>query len=257
MRQNVIISFIGAGNVASHLALNLFASGVEIKEIWSRSDYSAFELSKEVKAKALKNLEDLDTQIDILILSVPDDHIEEVAQKLPRNINIVHTSGSVSLDVLSHLNFKNSGIFYPLQTFTKERELDLDRVPFLLESDSREFMKQLETLAGEISSDVRHADSDERKTIHLAAVFASNFTNDLLGISNEILQEKDINLYILKSLIFETIQKALQSNPYAVQTGPAKRGDQKILENQINQLKSDHQKNIYQAISDHIASLKN
>ena len=129
------ISFIGAGNVATHLAKTFHKAGLVIDHIYSRTLCSANSLASDVKAKAIIDLSNLTFDADLYIVSIPDDFIEAICKEIPNGINVVHTSGSIPLNVLSNLNFNNSGILYPLQTFSKEANLDLSNVPFLIESE--------------------------------------------------------------------------------------------------------------------------
>jgi len=252
------VSIIGSGNVATHLAQGLFDSGITINQIFSRDIENAKSLAAKVNAEAINTLSVLDTEaIDILLISVKDDVIKEVSKKInSSNIVIAHTSGTIEMEALS--NHQNFGVFYPLQTFSKNKEVDLSNIPFCIEGSDKNTKLALLNLANQLSKDVRFIDSITRKSIHLSAVFACNFSNHMLAIADLLLKESGQDLSVLKPLVQETISKAFDTSPNEGQTGPAARNDQEVMQNHVTQLANQPQlQDIYTTISESIKKFKN
>lgn len=252
------VSFIGSGNVATHLAKGFHAKGISINQVFSRNQKNAEELAQKVGAIGISSLGDLNfEEVQLLIVSVKDDTLKSVLDSFQSNgTTVVHTSGTIPLEVLS--KHKNHGVFYPLQTFSKSKEIDLSNIPFCIEGNSKDVRNQLIDFASVLSKDVRNIDTNTRKSIHVSAVFACNFTNHMLTIADELLVQSGQDISILTPLIQETIHKALSSNPAMVQTGPAARNDTDVIENHIKRLEAnpDIQK-IYKDISESIINWKN
>ncbi len=248
------IALIGAGNVATHLGVSLKTANYSIIQVCSKTKSSAEELAHKLDADVCTDIKSLSSDADIYIISVPDDQIEIVTQNIQlENKIVVHTSGSVDLNVFSG-SANNYGVFYPLQTFSKEKPVIMQEVPICLEASNKETFQELEQIANSISKHVYAIKSDQRAQIHIAAVFACNFTNHLYAIADLLLQEKNIPLDILGPLIKETAEKALNNPPAAVQTGPAVRGDLKVLEKHLNSIKNVQHKEIYKLISESISN---
>jgi predicted short-subunit dehydrogenase-like oxidoreductase (DUF2520 family) len=223
------IAFAGSGNVAWHLSSSLKMKGFGISGIWSRNFSHAQKLAKNCNSKAFQNVSDLSQDADLIILSVTDSAIENVAHSIGHFDGIVvHTAGSVSIDKLNI--FENYGVIYPLQTFTKEIPVNLAEVPFFTESSSIEVGSLLAEVALNLSDKVFEIDSQRRMLLHVAAVFAGNFSNFMYVIGNELLESIALPLDILNPLIIETARKAVCGNPTQVQTGPARRNDALTLE---------------------------
>ncbi len=252
------VSFIGSGNVATHLALGLQEAGMDICEIFSSTPKNALKLASKVGAKAVSSITDLDVQgVDVIIISIKDDLIHSVSNAIGVSSTlIVHTSGTKSMDELS--KHENRGVFYPLQTFSIESELKLSNIPFCVEASNLEELEILKEMASLLSADVRITNEETRKSIHVAAVVACNFSNHMFALAEQLLLETGEDLSILKPLIEETVSKALDNHPKEVQTGPAVREDQEVLKNHLHRLKGnpDFQK-LYQDISNSIIKLKN
>jgi predicted short-subunit dehydrogenase-like oxidoreductase (DUF2520 family) len=258
------ISFIGSGNVAWHLSQALENAGHAVIEVFSRENRNATALTKQLyNAKVQKDLNFANSDAELFFLCVSDDAMEEVTRKLvlPEGSILVHTSGSKSLKDLNELVEvyseipQKTGVFYPLQTFSKVFHVNFEEVPICIETESEDVEKVLITLAQDISEVTYSVNSDERKVLHLAAVFACNFTNHLLGISQEILSHNNLEMKLLEPLIKETFKKALKSPKiFNVQTGPARRGDQKIINRHLLSLKEkpDYQR-IYQVLTESIS----
>lgn len=244
------IVLIGAGNVAWHLAPALKKQGHEIVAIFSRTKKSAVALAKKVRSNAVSKIEDIPPTADLYILALQDKAISEVARSLsfiPKNI--VHTSGSVPVSVFPR-KFRNTGVFYPLQTFTKSRKVNFKEIPLLIESNDPKTKKLLLNLANSISEHVQFITSEKRKKIHLAAVFANNFVNYLYSIASDILKENQLPFDLLKPLILETALKIKESSPEKIQTGPARRADTEIIRSHLKLLSGKKErKAVYDLIS--------
>ncbi|MGB0887134.1 MAG: Rossmann-like and DUF2520 domain-containing protein [Vicingaceae bacterium] len=251
------ITILGSGNVATHLGKALLKKGCVINQVYSPNKDNAFELANQLNAMPCNDIKFITDESDIYIIAIKDDFIEAVADQFQFNNKIIaHTSGSVSMNVLG--GFKNHGIFYPLQTFSKETKVNITEVPFCIEANNDSTKTALLELAKTLSEKVYDIDSEQRKKIHVAAVFACNFSNYLYSISEDILKENNMDLDILKPLILETAKKIQSNSPKSVQTGPAKRNDQKVIQNHIELLgNSEAYKDIYQLITDNIIKQNN
>lgn len=247
------VNIIGSGNVAQHLIStfqNLEKSGSEIVLV------QAFARKKESLAQLLpleKITDDYTTlqEADLYIISVSDDAIATVSQNLPfKNRLVVHTSGSMPFSILSDANRK--GVFYPLQTFTKGKAVNFKGIPICLESENGTDYKMLERIAKIISDKVYAINSEQRKALHVAAVFVNNFTNHLYAIGNDICQENQIPFEILKPLMEETVNKLQTLSPFEAQTGPAIRNDQKTIAAHEAFLKNENQLKIYKTLTQSI-----
>lgn len=227
------IAILGSGNVAWHLAPALEDAGHQVTEIYSRDLFSAQKITERVySAEPKDDLDFSESEAEIFILAVSDQAIPELADEiiLPEGSILVHTSGAMSLDVLGYSSATYTGIFYPLQSFTKTRKIDFEDVVFLLESDDEETLQKLRKLAKSLKSSQYQVRSKDRLAIHIAAVFSSNFTNHMIRISEEIMRRQGLDFDMLKPLIIEQISKTLQIGAKNAQTGPAKREDYETLE---------------------------
>ncbi len=231
------IVLIGSGNVATELAVIFIQKGLKIVQVYSPNLKNAELLASASGCDATNILLDIREDADLYIIAIKDDAISELntGLRLPGKI-VVHTSGSAGLNAIQNISDK-TGVFYPLQTFTKNRQLDWKNIPVILESSDASSLESLKSLAGSITDSVFEINSENRKKLHLAAVFASNFINHILGQSKGILGE-DIPFNILQPLVNETVSKAFELGPDQSQTGPAKRRDMKTIEAHIELLKS-------------------
>jgi predicted short-subunit dehydrogenase-like oxidoreductase (DUF2520 family) len=244
---------IGAGNLAFHLGQALFAKGIKIMQVFSRTETSAKPLADILNATFTTNLDNIIPDADYYIICVKDDAITEVVKAMPAVSGIVmHTSGSIEISVLQ--KFAKAAVFYPLQTFSKSKaNVDFELVPICIEANSSETLTELKKLASLISSNVQEADSAQRKTIHLAAVFACNFSNHLFSISADLLAEQNLDFSLLLPLIEETFSKIKKVSPAEAQTGPAKRKDFITINKQLELLKDQPElANIYSMFSEGI-----
>jgi len=243
------ITIIGSGNVAQHLIKAFTKSElVEIVQVYARKKEALSSLIE--FDKITSDFEELQ-ESDLYIIAVSDKAIADVSKQLPfQNRIVVHTSGAASLDVLDTKNRK--GVFYPLQTFSKNKEIDFSIIPLCLEAENTFDFRVLETVAKSISNAVFAINSDQRKALHVAAVFVNNFTNHLYHIGQEICEEHQVPFEILRPLIQETAEKINTLNPVDAQTGPAKRNDLVTIDAHLAYLTSENQKNIYKLITQSI-----
>lgn len=222
---NIVI--LGGGNVAYHLTKALLKNDVvNVVQVYNRSieKINCFKNSTSIT----NNLSEL-KDADIYILAVSDNVISELSSTLNfKNKLVVHTSGSMAMDELKSVSDK--GVFYLLQTFSKEREIDFSTVPICIEAETETDLQLLETLAISISKNCYRINSGQRKSLHVAAVFVNNFVNHLYHIGHEICEQNKIPFEILLPLILETANKITTLPPLEAQTGPAKRNDTKTIE---------------------------
>lgn len=247
------ITIIGSGNVATILSKVFVNKGFSINQVFSKSKINAEILIKKLASnqqiKATDNIAEIDDISDIYIVCVKDDAIATVVnQFLFKDKLIVHTSGSVDITVFN--GFNQFGVFYPLQTFSKDKNTDFANVPFCIEGNTNQTTQLLIDLATSISNKVYEINSEQRKTLHLAAVFACNFTNYMYSIAEEITTKNNINFEVLKPLIQETAKKIEFQLPKEAQTGPAKRKDQQTIAKHLAMLENNPNKELYQLITE-------
>ncbi len=250
------ITIIGTGNVAWHLAPGLEGAGHVINEIYGRSEDKALQISKHLYNPTItESLDFSRSASSLFIIAVTDNAIESIASEivLPDETMAVHTSGSVSMSTLELTALDHIGVLYPLQTFSKESRMKFSEVPLLVESNSEEGQAQLQEIASTLSSKVSVVNSEDRLRIHLAAVFANNFTNHMIDIASRLMDNNDLDFEILKPLIRETIEKALDKNPSEAQTGPVIREDTETIQMHLEQLDfRPRYQELYQLISESI-----
>ena len=239
------VVIIGGGNVATHLA-NAFskANDVSLVQVYARN-IKQIEHLKDVTS--ITNSIELLKEADVYIIAVSDDAISHVSSTIEnKNSLVVHTSGSVAMQSLQNAGRK--GIFYLLQSFSKDKEVNFDEITFCLEAENEQDSILLETLAKTIGKKIYHINSEQRKRLHVAAVFVNNFTNHMYKIGADICDEYQVPFEILYPLIQETAEKITKLNPEAAQTGPAKRNDQKTIQNHLALLNTEQQE-IYKLIT--------
>lgn len=242
------VSIIGAGNVAQHLITVLkTAENIELIQVFARNKNSLSTLDTITIVSSFDDLE----EVDVYIIAVTDNAIATVANQIPfTNKLVVHTSGSVAITELNSKNRK--GVFYPLQTFSKSKEVNFKEIPICLETETEADYAVLETIAKSISDKVYKIDSQQRKALHVAAVFVNNFVNHLYQIGNEICTENNIPFEILKPLILETAQKIMTLSPKEAQTGPGKRLDLMTLSSHLDFLEDKNRNKIYDILTNSI-----
>lgn len=247
------IVLLGSGNVATHLAKALKANDEDVVQVYSPNLNHAKLLADLIIAEAINDLNEVKPNADLYIISVKDDAIETVAKSL-KNVSglVVHTSGTTDINILSS-QVKNAGVFYPLQTFSKGKEVSFENIPLCIEANDEGQLATLNNLAAKISRQVYQLDGKKRKVLHLAAVFACNFPNHLYVLANKILNQNGLDFEIIRPLIAETADKVMSNLPENVQTGPAVRDDESTLNKHLSMLTDMPElQNIYQTLSDSI-----
>ncbi|MFD2784800.1 Rossmann-like and DUF2520 domain-containing protein [Hymenobacter rubripertinctus] len=227
----VRVVLLGAGRVAHHLGPALAAAGHAVVGVWSRTAVAAAALARHLpQARELTSLADLPAA-DVYLLALPDAVVPQVlaAARVPAGSMVAHTAGALPLAVFAARPELRGGVFYPLQTFGPGRTIDWPTVPLCLEAADAAGLATLHALAESLSQDVREVDSARRLQLHVAAVWASNFPNHLLGIARELLEQAGLPWQLLHPLIRETVDKALTQPPFEAQTGPAVRHDAATL----------------------------
>lgn len=257
------VTFVGAGNVAWHLAQAIEDQGHTIEHVYSRQLAHARAFAKQLfDCHATDSLDFVDAASDIFFLCVPDDAMGAVLDDLilPENAILVHTSGAKPLKPLLdyvHLLEDDSikvAVFYPLMTLTKGHKVDYQSLPICIEASDEPTEDLLVKLGQSFSKIVYLVDSQERKVLHLAAVLSNNFVNHLLALAQDILQQHELDFDLLKPIIKETVQKAFATDDiYSIQTGPARRGDKQSIKTHLELLKGNvSAEKIYRVLSESI-----
>ncbi|WP_066627197.1 Rossmann-like and DUF2520 domain-containing protein [Labilibacter marinus] len=254
MISNVVL--IGSGKLATQLGLCLAKTGYNIRQVYSRTIENAQELAERLNAYATDSFNEIQEDADIYIIAVADSVLHTTIESLPKVKGIVvHTAGAMSVDLL--IRFDQYGIFYPFQTFSKERDVDFKNIPVLIEACNEDVDLKLKSFASKISKTVKTCDSNQRQQIHLAAVFACNFTNHMYAIAEDILQENDVSFDVIKPIIMETAHKTDYLSPVKAQTGPAVRGDKNVIKKHLEMLDNDDELSVlYSKITSRIAKLQ-
>jgi predicted short-subunit dehydrogenase-like oxidoreductase (DUF2520 family) len=234
------IVLIGWGNVAQHFAKSFQSLGFEIVQVITRNSKSPF--------PNVHSISEINTSADCYFIAVPDDGLAEVAEQLPQLQGLViHCCGSKGKEILKKQ--KRNGVLYPVQTFRKESEVDLMGVPFFLESYQISDLLEMKKWVNHWGGNAIQLSSEEKQKIHLAAVWSMNFSNAMHVVSEKILKEMNIPFEILKPLLIQALNNALELGPKSSQTGPAVRRDEHILKIQSEQMQDELEKTVYLAIS--------
>ena len=252
------IVFLGAGNVATHLSKSLQNGGFNICQVYSRTKKSAETLATALNCDFTTNIESINRDADIYIFSVSDNVLENVISNFGNTSKIlIHTAGSISLDVFNAYG-KNYGVLYPLQTFSKEKDIDFSNIPLCLEASNKEALLKIEAIAKALSSNIHHLSSEQRKLLHISAVFACNFSNHMIALGQGMLEDNGIDKSIISPLIKETFEKLNFLDAKAAQTGPAVRNDENVINNHLELLSSwDELQKLYGTISKNIVDNHN
>ena len=228
---------IGAGNVSAHISRHLYSAGQQISCVYSRTIESARQLADELGVPGTSNLEDVPVEADFYIAALPDSAVYQVAEKFRHTRGIwLHTAGAVPMDIFRE-TFDRFGVLYPLQTLSRSRSIEPWQVPILLEGSSAEVTAEIRSLASTVYNRVVEVDSDTRLVIHVAAVFANNFTNHMVHIARELLSGQRIDPGILDPMVEETFKKIKALGTVKGRTGPAARGDTGTMNKHIELLK--------------------
>lgn len=240
------IILLGAGNVGHHLS-KAFDKSTEIDLVqWYSRDNSKVSYN-DIDTEIINDLSKIKSA-DIYVISISDSYVGKISEKL--NVSeklVVHTSGSLDLSIIDKKNRR--GVFYPLQTLSKNKEIELAKVPICIESENNKDLVLLETISKYIGCKTYKIDYNERKILHLAAIFSNNFVNHMFTIAKEILDDKNLDFNILKPLINETVDKIHKLDPENAQTGPAIRNNNEIILNHVKTLKKDDHKKLYELMT--------
>lgn len=247
------IVVVGSGNIAYHVVRAFRQQGRLVIQLHARKSDRSRQISDQFRVPVITAADKLSKDADLYLLAVKDEAIREVALSLGlRNQLLVHTSGATPLDALSHASSR-LGVFYPLQSLTFGKEKDLYGIPICIEASQAGDLDLLKELADAVSGNVWAIDSEKRKHLHLAAVFAANFTHRMYAIASQLLEDQGIPFEILAPLINETTTKAVYRDPRKDQTGPAVRGDMKIIRQHMEMLKDKPAyREIYRLVSESI-----
>jgi len=249
------IVLIGAGRLATNLGLSLLRAGHEIVCVYSRTMASAKTLSERIGGQPVDKAEDLPMGADAYIISIKDSALAGMIPAVTKGREsqvFMHTAGSMPMEMFKGMAH-HYGVFYPMQSFSKERLVDFAEIPTFIEANDAKAMGVIRLLAESVSERVRELSSDDRQYLHLAAVFACNFTNHCYAMAAEILEEHGMGFDVMLPLIDETARKVHQLHPLQAQTGPAVRYDENVIRHQAQLLQSHPvMKDLYERMSLHI-----
>lgn len=256
--EELDIVLVGAGNLATNLGKALHQAGCRISQVYSRTEESARTLAETLKTAYTTSLPALKNDADIYIVSLKDsalaERLTEIVSGREQSL-FVHTAGSIPLNIWEG-RADHYGVFYPMQTFSKQREVLFREIPFFLEANQKKDLDLLKRLAGIISGNVYEATSEQRSYLHLSAVFACNFTNHMYALCEKLLKEHNLPFEVMLPLIDETARKVHQLSPAQAQTGPAIRYDSNIIDKQLELLSCNPQmRELYEIISKSIHNL--
>lgn len=262
------IVFLGSGNVATHLSQALNKSTLnEVVQVYSPTADNAKSLAEKLSCGYCTDIKDVDVNADIYVCSVKDSVQQQVWMELKRRFVdsgidvadriVVHTAGALAVDGEDGLAsvFSNCGVVYPVQSFSKQRAVDLSHTPFLIEATIPSTLEKLRDFVATVSDRCYDATTKQRNALHPAAVFASNFANHMYAIANRLMEKNGLPFEILVPLIQETAQKVMEVNPVAAQTGPAVRGDEVVMRKQEKGLMAEGREaelEIYRLVSQNI-----
>ncbi|AVM51569.1 putative short-subunit dehydrogenase-like oxidoreductase (DUF2520 family) [Bacteroides zoogleoformans] len=256
--EGVSIVFIGAGNLATNLAKALYRNRFRIVQIYSRTAGSAKLLAQTVEADYTTELSCITTDAQLYIVSLKDAAFAELLTLMVRNKEKalwVHTAGSIPMSIWEG-HVRRYGVFYPLQTFSKQREVNFKDIPVFIESNSEEDGLFLKGIASILSEKVYEVSSEQRKHLHLAAVFTCNFTNHMYALAAELLKKYRLPFHVLLPLIDETARKVHELDPLASQTGPAVRYDKNVIDEHMRMLADEPEIQVlYRLLSESIHRL--
>ena len=246
------VVFIGAGNLATRLSLAMGKAGIEILQVYSHTEAHAKELADKLSCSWTTQEGSITDEADLYIFSLKDDALPHVIAHIKPNKALwVHTAGSVPMNIFEGYA-ERFGVIYPLQTFSKGREVDFQQIPFFVEANSPADEEVLWNVAITLSNDVCVLSSEKRKSLHLAAVFACNFTNHMYHLAGNLLEEQGIPQTVLLPLIDETAAKVHDLSPAKAQTGPAIRYDKGVIGRHLNMIDDSSLRHIYEILSQSI-----
>jgi len=239
MKEITSVCILGSGNVATHFAKSIKKAGLELFQIFNRTESKAKELAETVGCSYISDITRIYENAGLYLFAVSDSAISKVLKSRKWEGKVLaHTSGSIPSDIFKSYTDR-FGAIYPLQSFTKEREIDFFKIPFFIEANSPDTLTSLKSFTRKLSGKVYEIDPARKAILHLAAVFASNFSNHMYSIAFELLKRNNLPFEYLGPLIEETMHKALKINPGNIQTGPAVRNDQEVIIRQIEMLANE------------------
>lgn len=247
------IVILGSGHVATHIGKAFHTLGHQILQVYSRNKANAIALASVLNADAIDTIEDITDKADLYFIAVADQAIQQIVDQLPETLKgmIVHCSGATDINILTHFPFH--GVIYPVQSLRKDVATSLENIPFGIEGNNTATTDSLLHLIQNISAKSFLCDSEQRLALHIAAVFANNFSNALFQIAYDVLKEHNLSFDLLKPIILETAQKTQKQIPKDLQTGPAKRGDMETIKKHLQFLmKTPHWLKIYQQLTEEI-----
>jgi predicted short-subunit dehydrogenase-like oxidoreductase (DUF2520 family) len=256
-KKSIRVVLVGTGNVAWHLGYALVENGIPISQVLGRTLSAVRQMADELNVPQSGRPEDLNRDAEVCLMCISDDAILQVLKIMkPEKCLMIHTAGSISIDVFNGRAL-NYGVLYPFQTFTRGRPMTYKKIPILIEANSTENLTGIRQLAERISDRVIEADSSQRSYLHLAGIFAGNFSNHMYAIAEKLTLEYNLPFELLKPLIEETTAKATAMSPRQAQTGPAVRSNKGIIEKHISLLQ-DHPELqlLYRTISDSILKMR-
>jgi predicted short-subunit dehydrogenase-like oxidoreductase (DUF2520 family) len=248
------IVIIGSGNLATQLSLALKEAGKQIVQIFSRTEEHASELANKLGCAHTINPDEIDKNAQIYIFSVKDDALSHLAASICNerpNALFLHTAGSVPMDIFKGYASRY-GVLYPMQTFSKNRRVDFRKIPCFIEASNEESLATIRSLAESISGHVVDCDSEKRKKMHLAAVFACNLTNHCYRLAERVLEAEQIDFNLFLPLIDETAKKVSEMSPKDAQTGPMIRYDVEVMNRQLALIPDDLTRQIYRLMAESI-----
>jgi predicted short-subunit dehydrogenase-like oxidoreductase (DUF2520 family) len=252
------VCFIGSGRLATHLSVRMREVGFEIVQVYSRTERSARLLSEELGCAFTTCAKQLTNEADLYVCALKDSVIEEVldqAVEVLKNKILVHTAGSIPATILAKYT-DQFGVIYPLQSFSIGKNVDFSKIPVFIEGSSAYVVENLRLISEKISGKVYEMSSEDRKKMHLAAVFVSNFSNHVYALGDQLVKSAGVPFDVLLPLIEETAEKVHVMNPVDAQSGPAVRNDQNVMSEHLKMLESTPQlKRVYEVMSDSIRQL--
>lgn len=256
--EDTSIVFVGAGNLATNLAKALYKKGFRIVQVYSRTEESAQALAQAVEAAYTTDLAAVTPDAELYIVSLKDAAFVQLLPEIVAgkgNALWVHTAGSIPMSVWEG-RVERYGVFYPMQTFSKQRAVDFRQIPVFVESSSAEDTRMLKEIAAALSGRVYEATSEQRKSLHLAAVFTCNFTNHLYALAAELLKKYRLPFEVMLPLIDETARKVHELEPRLAQTGPAVRYDKNVIGDHLQMLSDEPEmQELYRLMSESIHRL--
>lgn len=240
-KSTFTIALIGAGNLATNLGKALKSAGYRITQVYSRTEVSAKELAELLSATHTTSLQEITDKADLYVVSLKDSAFEELLPQLvsgKENSLFVHTAGSIPMDIWKgHLS--RYGVLYPMQTFSKRKKVDFKEIPVFIEAITETDLRTLNEIACDLSSSVYELSSEQRRYLHLSAVFACNFTNHLYALTEKLLDKYDLPFDVMLPLIDETTRKIHEFPPKEAQTGPAVRYDKNVINKHLELLSDE------------------